>query len=83
MPDLIDTSSPDDSNSTDEFIKMESDQLMPNPKSPMTPIFDNLFGGSLDTGVSTGEQENVDDLFADVSFAPTTINNKRMVFFQE
>ncbi|KAI7985177.1 Protein MODIFIED TRANSPORT TO THE VACUOLE 1 [Camellia lanceoleosa] len=68
LPDLIDTGGADDDNSTEDFIKMQSDQHIVNPKTSTAPIFDDLFGDSLGTGVSASEHKNDDDPFADVSF---------------
>ncbi|KAL7180240.1 hypothetical protein ACSBR1_043458 [Camellia fascicularis] len=68
LPDLIDTGGGDDDNSTEDFIKMQSDQHIANPKTSTAPIFDDLFGDSLGTGVSASEHKNDDDPFADVSF---------------
>ncbi|KAL7219341.1 hypothetical protein ACSBR2_012418 [Camellia fascicularis] len=68
MPDLIDTSVPDDSNTAADFIKMQSDQHILEQKTATVPIFDDLFGDSLGTGVSASEHKNDDDPFADVSF---------------
>ncbi|KAL7162497.1 hypothetical protein ACSBR2_042900 [Camellia fascicularis] len=68
LPDLIDTGGDDDDNSTEDFIKMQSDQHIANPKTSTAPIFDDLFGDSLGTGVSASEHKNDDDPFADVSF---------------
>ncbi|CAL5443924.1 unnamed protein product [Camellia sinensis] len=68
LPDLIDTGGADDDNSTEDFIKMQSDQHIVNPKTSTAPIFDDLFGASLGTGVSASEHKKDDDPFADVSF---------------
>ncbi|CAL5373783.1 unnamed protein product [Camellia sinensis] len=68
MPDLIDTSGPDDSNTAADFIKTQSDQHILEQKTATVPIFDDLFGDSLGTGVSASEHKNDDDPFADVSF---------------
>ncbi|GMP34933.1 hypothetical protein CsSME_00007594 [Camellia sinensis var. sinensis] len=68
MPDLIDTSGPDDSNTAADFIKTQSDQHILEQETATVPIFDDLFGDSLGTGVSASEHKNDDDPFADVSF---------------
>ncbi|KAL6996443.1 ribonuclease Z [Sarracenia purpurea var. burkii] len=68
MPDLIDTSCPDDSISTENFVKMQSDQHIPNAKLSTGPIFDDLFGDGVGTGVNASKHKNDDDPFADVSF---------------
>ncbi|KAL4369098.1 hypothetical protein GQ457_05G035240 [Hibiscus cannabinus] len=54
MPDLIHTGDQDDYNGLD------------NPTAK--PFIDDLFGDGLDARLSTGEQKNDDDPFADVSF---------------
>ncbi|KAH7866550.1 hypothetical protein Vadar_021874 [Vaccinium darrowii] len=68
MPDLIDTSGPVDALSTEDFLEMQSDQQVPNPKTSVSPIFDDLFGESTGTGVIASDHKNDDDPFADVSF---------------
>ncbi|XAR50669.1 hypothetical protein NMG60_11005059 [Bertholletia excelsa] len=68
MPDLLDTSELDNSNSMEDFIITQSDQNVTNPKPSAAPIFDDLFGDSLQTGISACEHKNNDDPFADVSF---------------
>ncbi|KAJ0007260.1 hypothetical protein Pint_29699 [Pistacia integerrima] len=67
MPDLIDTGYSDDYNGTDNSTKNPSDQGIANLTSP-APLIDDLFGDSSGAGVSTSEQNNDDDPFADVSF---------------
>ncbi|XVE88850.1 hypothetical protein DITRI_Ditri19aG0102100 [Diplodiscus trichospermus] len=66
MPDLIDTGNPDDYNGVDNSTKNQHDQNTVNLTA--TPLIDDLFGDSLDAGLSTREQKNDDDPFADVSF---------------
>ncbi|CAK9139393.1 unnamed protein product [Ilex paraguariensis] len=69
MPDLIDTGDANDLCGTEYSVKMQSDQSNVNPTSSSTiPSIDDLFGDSLHNGVSTSEQKNDDDPFADVSF---------------
>ncbi|MCL7051880.1 hypothetical protein MKW94_006459 [Papaver nudicaule] len=66
MPDLLDTSGPDDFYGNEDFTQTQNDNLA-HMASATTPITD-LFGDSLITGLSTTEQKNEDDPFADVSF---------------
>ncbi|KAI3935761.1 hypothetical protein MKX01_032945 [Papaver californicum] len=66
MPDLLDTSSPDDLYGNEDFTQTQNDNLT-HTISAAAPITD-LFGDSLVTGLSTTEHENEDDPFADVSF---------------
>ncbi|PSS07412.1 VHS domain-containing protein [Actinidia chinensis var. chinensis] len=68
MPDLIDTSGPDDSINTEDFIGMKNYQHIPNHNTSTAPIFDDLFGDGVGTGVTASEHKNDDDPFADVSF---------------
>ncbi|XP_057459800.1 protein MODIFIED TRANSPORT TO THE VACUOLE 1-like [Actinidia eriantha] len=68
MPDLIDTSGPDDSINTEDFIGMQNYQHIPNHNTSTAPIFDDLFGDGVGTGVIASEHKNDDDPFADVSF---------------
>ncbi|PSS17945.1 VHS domain-containing protein [Actinidia chinensis var. chinensis] len=68
MPDLIDTSGPDDSINTEDFIGMQNDQHIPNHKTSTAPIFDDLFGDDVGTGATASEHKNDDDPFSDVSF---------------
>ncbi|XP_052182292.1 protein MODIFIED TRANSPORT TO THE VACUOLE 1 isoform X2 [Diospyros lotus] len=68
MPDLIDTGGPNDSNSREDFLKMQGDQEIVNQKTSTAPIFDDLFGDSLGTCTAASEQKIDDDPFADVSF---------------
>ncbi|KAL6972774.1 ribonuclease Z [Sarracenia purpurea var. burkii] len=75
MPDLIDTSNPDDMEEL--IIKMENDQHMPNTKPSTAPRFSDLFGDSLGTDVIASEWKNNDDPFSDVSFH--TNDNKKHV----
>lgn len=71
MPDLIDTGDPNDFFGTDDSTKNPSDQKIVNPTMPTTPLIDDLFGDSVGTSLSTGEQKTDDDPFADVSFHPS------------
>ncbi|EOY26876.1 PREDICTED: VHS domain-containing protein At3g16270 [Theobroma cacao] len=66
MPDLIDTGGPDDYTGLDNSTKNQHDQNIANLTA--TPLIDDLFGDGLDAGLSTSEQKNDDDPFADVSF---------------
>ncbi|GMI72403.1 MODIFIED TRANSPORT TO THE VACUOLE1 [Hibiscus trionum] len=66
MPDLIDTVDQDDYNGLDNSTKKQHDQTTVNPIAK--PHIDDLFGDGLDSGLSTRDQENEDDPFADVSF---------------
>ncbi|KAA8540383.1 hypothetical protein F0562_024698 [Nyssa sinensis] len=68
MPNLIDTGDPDDFYGTEDSMKVQSDQSIANPVTSLTASIDDLFGDSLGAGVSTSEQKNDDDPFADVSF---------------
>lgn len=65
MPDLIDTGDSNDLYGTENTAK-----------APTSPLIDDLFGGDTltSTGLSTSEQKNDDDPFADVSFH---INNEK------
>ncbi|KAI8009879.1 Protein MODIFIED TRANSPORT TO THE VACUOLE 1 [Camellia lanceoleosa] len=51
-----------------EWDIQKSDQHILEQKTATVPIFDDLFGDSLGTGVSASEHKNDDDPFADVSF---------------
>ncbi|OVA20273.1 Epsin domain [Macleaya cordata] len=75
MPDLIDTGGPDDYYGNEDFTQKQSDNITDLVTST-TPVTD-LFGDSLITGLSTSEQKNEDDPFADVSFHTT--ENKEQV----
>ncbi|XP_022715009.1 VHS domain-containing protein At3g16270-like isoform X2 [Durio zibethinus] len=66
MPDLIDTGDPDDYNGLDNSTKNQHDQNTANLTA--TSLIDDLFGDSIDAGLSTREQKNDVDPFADVSF---------------
>ncbi|XWS18968.1 hypothetical protein CRYUN_Cryun32bG0090600 [Craigia yunnanensis] len=66
MPDLIDTGDPDDYSGLDNSTKNQHDQNTVDLTA--TPHIDDLFGDGLDAGLSTREQKNDDDPFADVSF---------------
>ncbi|KAI3885651.1 hypothetical protein MKW92_001906 [Papaver armeniacum] len=66
MPDLLDTSGPDDFYGNEDFTQTQNDNLG-HTVSATAPVTD-LFGDSLITGLSTTEQKNEDDPFADVSF---------------
>ncbi|CAL5394792.1 unnamed protein product [Camellia sinensis] len=44
MPNVIDTSVPDDSNTAADFIETQSDQHILEQKTATVPIFDDLFG---------------------------------------
>ncbi|XP_044487479.1 protein MODIFIED TRANSPORT TO THE VACUOLE 1 [Mangifera indica] len=67
MPDLIDTGYSDDYYGTDNSMKNPSDKGIGKLTSP-APLIDDLFGESSGAAASTGEQNNDDDPFADVSF---------------
>ncbi|KAL4308561.1 hypothetical protein GQ457_01G047620 [Hibiscus cannabinus] len=90
MPDLLDTGDQDDYNGLDNSTKNQHDQKTVNPSA--TPHIDDLFGDGPDAGLSTRDQENDNDPFADVSFhtgegrvdvddlfSGVTINNKSAV----
>ncbi|KAI3879588.1 hypothetical protein MKW92_017986 [Papaver armeniacum] len=64
--DLLDTSGPDDFYGNENFTQTQMDNLG-HTVSATAPVTD-LFGDSLITGLSTTEQKNEDDPFADVSF---------------
>ncbi|OMO66624.1 hypothetical protein COLO4_30474 [Corchorus olitorius] len=66
MPNLIDTGDPDDYNGLDDSTKSQYDQNTVNLTA--TPLIDDLLGDGLDSSLSTSEQRNDDDPFADVSF---------------
>lgn len=66
IPDLLDTSGPDDFYGNEDFTQSQNDNLA-HTVSATAPVTD-LFGDSLITGLSTTEQKNEDDPFADVSF---------------
>ncbi|KAL7219559.1 hypothetical protein ACSBR2_012585 [Camellia fascicularis] len=62
MPDLIDTSVPDDSNTAADFIKTHSGKHILEQKAATVAIFDDLFGDNLGTGVSASEHRNLTPL---------------------
>ncbi|MBA0748422.1 hypothetical protein Gogos_005241, partial [Gossypium gossypioides] len=66
MPDLIDTGDQDDCNELDNSTKNQHDQKTPN--LTVNPLMDELLVDDLGAGLSTREQKNDDDPFADVSF---------------
>lgn len=66
MPDLIDTSGPEDFNITEDFAKPQSTEPIVSPKTATRPIIDDLFSDGLGSGPSPSEHNN--DPFADVSF---------------
>ncbi|XP_022724001.1 VHS domain-containing protein At3g16270 isoform X2 [Durio zibethinus] len=66
MPDLIDTGDPDDYNGLDNSTKNQHDEYTANLTA--TPLIDDLFGDSLDAGLSGREQKSDEDPFSDVSF---------------
>ncbi|EEF46416.1 conserved hypothetical protein [Ricinus communis] len=68
MPDLIDTGDTDFFLTDDSTTKLD-DQKAANLTTPTTrPLIDDLFGDDYGPGVSSSEQKNDDDPFADVSF---------------
>lgn len=66
MPDLIDTGDQDDCNELDISTKNQHDQKTPNLTA--NPLMDDLLVDDLGARLSTREQKNDDDPFADVSF---------------
>ncbi|KAB2079044.1 hypothetical protein ES319_A06G204800v1 [Gossypium barbadense] len=66
MPDLLDTGDQDDCNELDNSTKNQHDQKTPN--LTVNPLMDELLVDDLGAGLSTREQKNDDDPFADVSF---------------
>ncbi|KAK5811965.1 hypothetical protein PVK06_027357 [Gossypium arboreum] len=66
MSDLIDTGDQDDCNELHNSIKNQHDQKTPN--LTVNPLMDELLVDDLGAGLSTREQKNDDDPFADVSF---------------
>lgn len=67
MPDLIDTDSSDYLFGGDDLANMQNCEGI-KIVSSATPLVDDLFGDNLVGGLSSGQQKNDDDPFADVSF---------------
>ncbi|KAK4354191.1 hypothetical protein RND71_026385 [Anisodus tanguticus] len=68
MPDLIDTDNSDDLLGADDLANMQSGEGVKIASTSATPLIDGLFGENLAGGLSSGQQKNDDDPFADVSF---------------
>lgn len=68
VPDLIDTGDPDDFSVTDSKTNGTSENNGLNVTTSHPPLIDDLFGDSLVTSISSSDQQNEDDPFADVSF---------------
>ncbi|KAF5726867.1 VHS domain-containing protein [Tripterygium wilfordii] len=68
IPDLIDTGDPDEFLVIDDSSKNPIDHSIGNPTTASPPLIDDLFGNTMSSSVSTDEQKNDDDPFADVSF---------------
>uniref|UniRef100_A0A7N1A5U6 VHS domain-containing protein n=1 Tax=Kalanchoe fedtschenkoi TaxID=63787 RepID=A0A7N1A5U6_KALFE len=78
LPDLIDT---DDFNLLHEREEPSNENLRNDEKSS-APFIDDLFGGSLVNGVTGGNENTVDDPFADVSFHANEDKEKDDDLFQ-
>lgn len=68
MPDLIDTGNSDDLFGADDLANMQSGEGIKIASTSGAPLVDDLFGDNLGGGVTSGQQKNDDDPFADVSF---------------
>lgn len=68
MPDLIDTDNSDSLFGADDLANMQSGEGIKIASTSATPLMDDLFGDNLGSGLSSGQQKNDDDPFADVSF---------------
>ncbi|KAK4356030.1 hypothetical protein RND71_025001 [Anisodus tanguticus] len=68
MPDLIDTDNSDDMLGADDFANMQSDEGVTIASTSATPLIDGLYGDNMAVGLSSSQQKNDDDPFADVSF---------------
>ncbi|PHT81675.1 VHS domain-containing protein [Capsicum annuum] len=68
MPDLIDTDSSDYLFGADDLANKQSGEGINIVSSAATPPMDDLFGDNFIGGLSSGQQKNDDDPFADVSF---------------
>ncbi|KAJ8756159.1 hypothetical protein K2173_024706 [Erythroxylum novogranatense] len=68
MPDLIDTGDSTDFFGADESSQDSSNQKIADQMRPAMPFLDDLLGDSFGADVSSIEQKNDDDPFADVSF---------------
>ncbi|MCE5167154.1 hypothetical protein HAX54_039696, partial [Datura stramonium] len=68
MPDLIDTDNSDYLFGADDLANMQSGEGIKSASTSATPLMDDLFGDNLGSGLSSGQQKNDDDPFADVSF---------------
>lgn len=68
MPDLIDTDNSDSLFGADDLANMQSGEGLKIASTSATPLMDDLFGDNLASGLSSGQQNNDDDPFADVSF---------------
>lgn len=68
MPDLIDTDNSDSLFGADDLANMQSGEGIKIASTSATPLMDDLFGDNLGGGLSSGQQKNDDDPFADVSF---------------
>ncbi|KAI3416929.1 uncharacterized protein J3R85_014915 [Psidium guajava] len=68
MPDLIDTGESDYINGTNDSIHKQGAASTGSSMKEATPSMYDLLGDNVGSGVSTGEERNDDDPFADVSF---------------
>ncbi|CAN4106414.1 unnamed protein product [Withania somnifera] len=68
MVDLIDTDSSDYLFGADDLANMQSGEGIKIESTSATPLMDDLFGDNLVGCLSSGQQKNDDDPFADVSF---------------
>ncbi|XP_030525384.2 LOW QUALITY PROTEIN: protein MODIFIED TRANSPORT TO THE VACUOLE 1-like [Rhodamnia argentea] len=68
MPDLIDTGESDYINGTNDLTYMQGAANTGSLTKEVTPSIYDLLGDNVGSGVSTSEERNDDDPFADVSF---------------
>ncbi|CAN4114226.1 unnamed protein product [Withania somnifera] len=68
MPDLIDADSSGFLFGVDDLANMQSGEGIKIESTSATPLIDDLFGDNLVGGLSSRQQKNDDDPFADVAF---------------
>ncbi|XP_024022488.1 VHS domain-containing protein At3g16270 [Morus notabilis] len=68
MPDLIDTSDPNDFIGTENSEEKQNDPIISNLTTTPPALIDDLFGDGSSNVATTSELRNDDDPFADVSF---------------
>lgn len=68
MPDLIDTDNSDSPFGADDLANMQSGEGIKIASTSAIPLMNDLFDDNLGSGLSSGQQKNDDDPFADVSF---------------